>query len=110
MRDVMNYRKKPVTVEAIQFLGWRNAAEIADWSGAFYVPRGYDHPMRHDSEYDRSNMHINEDAREYLVIATLEGNHRADVGDWIIRGVEGEFYPCKPDIFDATYDEAEDPS
>jgi hypothetical protein len=46
-------------------------------------------------------------AREYsVVIGTLEGEMRADPGDWIIKGVKGEFYPCKPDIFEATYDRA----
>lgn len=39
-----------------------------------------------------------------IVIKTLEGDMRADIGDWIIEGVKGEFYPCKPDIFEATYD------
>jgi len=39
------------------------------------------------------------------VIVTLEGEMRADLGDWIIKGVKGEFYPCKPDIFEATYEE-----
>lgn len=41
---------------------------------------------------------------EFLLIETLEGTHRANPGDWIIKGVKGEFYPCKPDIFAATYD------
>lgn len=41
-----------------------------------------------------------------MVIPTLEGDHLANVGDWIIKGVKGEFYPCKPDIFAATYDPA----
>jgi hypothetical protein len=44
------------------------------------------------------------DAKTGLVIHTLEGNHYAGIGDWIIKGVKGEFYPCKPDIFAATYD------
>ena len=48
------------------------------------------------------------DARDgRMVIATLEGGHWADPGDWIIRGVAGEFYPCKPHIFEATYERAE---
>ncbi|WP_333816903.1 hypothetical protein [Tabrizicola sp.] len=42
-----------------------------------------------------------------ILIDTLKGQMRADPGDWIIRGVKGEFYPCKPDIFDATYEAAE---
>ena len=41
-----------------------------------------------------------------ITIKTLEGSMRGDVGDWIIKGVKGEFYPCKPDIFEATYDPA----
>ena len=41
-----------------------------------------------------------------MVIATLEGGHWVNLGDWIIRGVQGEFYPCKPDIFEATYEVA----
>ena len=43
-----------------------------------------------------------------IFIHTLEGTHRADCGDWIIKGVKGEFYPCKPDVFEATYEPAED--
>lgn len=43
----------------------------------------------------------------HLSIKTLEGTHAAEPGDWIIRGVAGEFYPCKPDIFDATYEPVE---
>lgn len=42
------------------------------------------------------------------VIVTLEGEMRADLGDWIIKGVKGEFYPCKPDVFEATYEAVEE--
>jgi hypothetical protein len=48
----------------------------------------------------------NSDGTDPLVIRTLEGIHYVGWGDWIIRGVKGELYPCKPDIFDATYDPA----
>lgn len=44
-----------------------------------------------------------------IAIVTLEGTMRADVGDWIIRGVQGELYPCKPDIFEATYEQEPSP-
>lgn len=44
---------------------------------------------------------------EHLTIRTLEGDMRADLGDYVIRGVAGEFYPCKPDIFEATYERME---
>ena len=45
---------------------------------------------------------------DHLVIKTLEGNHRADKGDWIIKGIKGELYPCKPDIFQQTYEPEEE--
>lgn len=104
------FQKKPVTVFAIQFTGELSAAAVHGWCGmddsvTEYVPRGHEHPMRYPTEYDRSNGNVYpEIAPEFMVIKTLEGNHRADIGDWIIRGVKGEFYPCKPDIFEATYD------
>ena len=47
------------------------------------------------------------DVAEWVAIPTLEGTMRAEIGDWIIRGVKGEFYPCKPDIFEATYEPAD---
>lgn len=98
------YRKKPVVIEAVQFLGWRNADEIRRWgTDIFYVPPGGEHTLRHEYEKDRSNGHV-DDAPAFLVIRTLEGDMRADVSDWIIKGIKGEFYPCKPDIFTATYD------
>lgn len=48
------------------------------------------------------------DNGDHLVIKTLEGDHRADIGDYIIQGVKGELYPCKPDIFEMTYEEVTD--
>lgn len=50
-----------------------------------------------------------EDGMHSLIIPTLEGEHGASPGDWIIRGIKGEFYPCKPDIFAASYDSIEEP-
>jgi len=85
------YVKKPIVIEAIQWLG-SNTAEIDA-----FLSVGLDPAVRAiDSEY-----HV---AGEQLMIYTLEGNHLATVGDFIIRGIQGEFYPCKPDIFFATYD------
>ena len=75
------YRKKPVTVEVMGPLTAENAADIQAWCGGY----------RQETE---------------LVISTLEGQMTASFGDYIIRGVQGEFYPCKPDIFAATYEEA----
>ena len=80
------YRKKPVEIEARQ-LGndYDEDCAIVRWCGGRAVgpDDGYENAL--------------------LVIDTLEGTLEAGPGDWIIRGVKGEFYPCKPDIFDATY-------
>ena len=90
------FRKKPVVIEAVQFLG--------------FGPEGADAPLNAwptDWPVGMWRVLLN-DARlaEGLIIPTLEGDHRAIAGDWIIRGVKGEFYPCKPDIFAATYEPA----
>ena len=82
---VGRWRKLPVEIYAVQFDG-TNALSIVDWMRARYVSTG----IRGDR----------------LVIVTLEGDMTASLGDWIIKGVQGEFYPCKPDIFQATYEEA----
>jgi len=89
------YRKKPVVVEAIRFDGTEESINtIREWaSGAglsVLRPRGG----------DRASFHA------LLEIPTLEGDMRAQPGDWIIKGVKGEFYPCKPEIFEATYEPA----
>lgn len=76
------YRKKPVVIEAQRYT--RNGLEaenVAKWCGGQQTDDGCE-------------------------ITTLEGTMLADYGDWIIKGVKGEFYPCKPDIFDATYEPA----
>ena len=78
----MKFRKKPVVIEAVQFTG--NFAQIKEFVGG-------------DADYRNGE----------LVIATLEGAMRASLNDWIIKGVKGEFYPCKPDIFAATYEAVE---
>lgn len=76
------YRKKPVEIEAIQWTG-ENINEVMD----FMKWRNASH-----------------DKHSGLVIHTLEGNHNALTGDFIIKGIAGEFYPCKPEIFVLTYD------
>lgn len=73
------YRKKPVIIEAIQFRG--NFDTIEKFVGG-------------DAEFRDGK----------LIVATLEGPLRASPMDWIIKGIKGEFYPCKPDIFEATYE------
>lgn len=79
----MKFRKKPVVIEAIKFTG-------ANWSEVEgFVPVG----------------RYNDDGTFQIV--TLEGEHKCSIGDYVIKGVNGEFYPCKPDIFDKTYEPAE---
>ena len=79
----MKYRKKPVVIEAIQYIGTdENKIKLYHFiDSQFYV-----------------------DENENLIIKTLEGDMRANIGDYIIKGVHGEFYPCKPDIFEETYE------
>lgn len=84
------FRKKPVEIEAIQFTG-DNRNAVLDWTGVSTVNAS--------TIYWRSKADDGE-----IVIRTLEGDMVASIGDWIIRGVKGELYPCKPDIFAATYD------
>jgi len=85
------YRKKPVVIEALHWDGTVSAATmVIDWMLALGGTARY-----HDDDLPPS-LHID----------TLEGTMTAAPGDWVIQGVKGEFYPCKPDIFDATYEPA----
>jgi hypothetical protein len=106
---VSRYRKKPVVIEARRVPVYdRNASPdithyldesiaLAEWCG------GDCHMM---TENDEPAYKGCEFIGPHISIRTLEGTHAAQPGDWIIRGVKGEFYPCKPDIFDATYEPA----
>lgn len=86
------FRKKPVVIEAIQFDGSSSGIdEIQRW-----METGI---------YRRDEVRTRDGGRTF-VIPTLEGEHVVSPGDWIIRGVAGEFYPCKPEIFTATYEPA----
>ena len=80
----MRYRKKPVVIEAVQWTG-KNHTEMCEFI---------------DPEVFEIIPNVG------LIIHTLEGDHHASPGDYIIRGVNGEFYPCKPDIFEKTYEPA----
>lgn len=84
------YRKKPVVIEAFRF--------GHDFSPGWWV-----------AALARNDVSIYKDEDSgllYVLINTLEGQHRGDYGDYIIRGVKGELYPCKPDIFEMTYEPA----
>lgn len=84
------FRKLPVEIEAIQSTGTPESnREIIDWTRGSKTPASMD---EHPEHGDR------------LSIATLEGAHWVTPGDWVIKGVHGEFYPCKPDIFAKTYE------
>lgn len=82
----MKYRKRPVIIEAVQFRT----------------------DNRDELETFLSGVPGATIFRKHVVISTREGQMMADLGDWIIKGVEGEFYPCKPSIFERTYEEADD--
>ena len=91
----MKYRKKPVVIEAIQYNG-NNGREIGDWATINGDRNILQSPVLEPSP--------NNPTGSYLQIVTLEGTMTACVSDWIIKGVQGEFYPCKPDIFEQTYE------
>jgi hypothetical protein len=80
----MKYRKKPVVIEAVQWNG-ENYDEMRAFVG-----------------------HAADIGLDYVWITTLEGTMQASKGDYVIKGVQGEFYPCKPDIFEATYERVEE--
>lgn len=84
---VKRYTKKPVTIEAVQWKG-DNRKDIWDFCTLAYF----------NTDFETGDLH--------LMIQTLEGTMEASVGDYIIKGIQGEFYPCKPDIFLLTYDPA----
>ena len=90
----MKFRKKPVVIEAYRTRELLHAAANT-WT---------DLPECIVKAYDAGNILFLPDTIE---IKTLEGWHRADINDMIIKGVAGELYPCKPDIFDQTYDRVE---
>ena len=103
----MKYRKKPVVIEARQLVGsaseWHGVYSWVEENtlGSFDVNELWTDPE--NFQWPESGVSI--DARDgRMVIATLEGGHWCDPGDFVIKGVQGEFYPCKPDIFAETYE------
>lgn len=84
------FRKKPVVVEAIQ------------WDGTY---KGI---LRITKEFIGINIFRSHPYKWGWVIGTLEGSHVVTMGDFVVKGIKGEFYPCKPDIFALTYDALED--
>ena len=88
--DQVRWRKKPVVIEAVRYVGAGNFASpnLPEWL------------------WEAFEGGVAFNWRGELRIKTLEGNHTVSPGDWVIRGVKGELYPCKPDIFEATYEPA----
>ncbi len=91
--EIQKYRKKPVTIEAVQWTG-KNPSEITTFCNADGIVAVFHKAVR-------------DNYPERLVLQTLEGPMFASVGDYIIKGVNGEFYPCKPEIFEKTYEVVE---
>ena len=90
--------KKPVTIDFVEWTG-DNHREMFDFLSDSLEP------VTENIRTEGKNFYISHGkVRGGLVIKTLEGEHVASIGDMIIKGVAGEFYPCKPDIFAATYD------
>ena len=96
MNVPQRFTKRPVAIEAIQWDGTAQTLDdLAAWSRRHTLPGGII-PIPNADQDNR------------LIIHTLEGTMRGDVGDWVIKGVSNEFYACKPDIFEATYRPADD--
>lgn len=97
----MKYRKKPIEIEAFQYDG-----DLKDSKGNYYVPewavKAFENRVMHFGA-----LKFNEPPCE-LFIDTLEGTHHVNVGDYIIKGIKGELYSCKPDIFAMTYEKVEE--
>lgn len=90
----MKYRKKPIIIDAFQWTGDNNQKEDPLW----IVEALKNGSARIEREDALLNLGV------VMYIDTLEGTHRARIGDYIIQGVKGEIYPCKADIFEATYE------
>ena len=88
----MRFRKKPIVIEAVRIPNQDEMIEHGLVIGFFMKYKFEDFTIEEDKGYN---------------IKTIEGTMHASPGDWIIRGINGEFYPCKPDIFEKTYEPAE---
>lgn len=122
--DAMKYRKKPIVIEATQWFKngdhpddyayerpWTENGETSMKPGSFFRKNAYEggivrYYRRPDDSGERLCEHCGIRMHEHGWIDTLEGGHNVCPGDWIITGVKGERYPCKPEIFAATYEPA----
>ena len=110
MTGPVRVQKRPVVVEAMQMPttkegGMSAVRPIAEWM----VDNGFEVDVEWTRDIDPNYIHSNgeyvlpEYGVNFIEIETLEGTMTARLGDWVIRGVQGEFYPCKPDVFAETY-------
>lgn len=114
MSEIRQHRKKPVVIDDMQWDGTTaDATTVINWvlnngGTARFVGEGESHPLRKTIELQRIGNYseVRDLAPAFIVIDSLEGPHRMDAHDIMIRGVQGEFYACKPDIFAETYDPA----
>lgn len=90
----MKFRKKPVEIEAVRVRDAMNDA-ARNWTS---LPRWV------REAYEKGDLIF---AADCIVVKTLEGNHKGNPDDWLLRGVQGELYPCKPEIFHLTYEAVE---
>jgi hypothetical protein len=95
---MIKYRKKPVIVEAVQ-LSDKNIFEVVSFIEGKKPDIKSNMAADKWDSYERGVL-----ANKRILIETLEGDMFASMGDYVIKGVQGEFYPCKPDIFAATYE------
>jgi len=99
----MKYRKKPIEIEAIQFKDFNisTIVECLEFMGKDTTV----HSIVESAAFHEYCSMVKK--QKGLIIKTLEGEMKASIGDYIIKGVNGEFYPCKPDIFEKTYEKVE---
>lgn len=101
----MKYRKKPIVIEAVQ-LKWENWNAVCELAFVGKLENGQPEGCYLDKD-NKPTEGFSTEGRLGLKIPTLEGLMIAVENDWIIKGVKGEIYPCKPDIFEASYEPAE---
>ena len=92
----MKFRKKPIVIDAVQWNG-KNFDEIMNFMQYF-----------HGNKFNYENAEEQAYKTKQLTIQTDEGLMTASLNDWIVKGVKGEFYPCKPDVFELTYEKIDD--
>lgn len=98
------FRKKPIVIEAVQYhFTQESNREIIEWTRGSKTPASLDTEVRNCSDKYPEGFDY-----PVLGIATLEGMMNVRDGDWVIQGVNGEFYPCKPNIFEKTYEKVEE--